>query len=137
MTISRAFYIAFGCALAIEAIRFFLPQPGALSTALIIAGYLCLIALGFLLGHQSQPYRVAFANTWPFVLLWIALGIASVWSPLAEVPPNWSAAEMREALWGYVLASVLFLPVAFGASALGVWLAHRFPRFQVGGPGAA
>jgi hypothetical protein len=135
VTISRAFYIAFGCALAIEAFRFFLPESGTFATVLVIASYLCLVGLGFLLGHHSAPYRTAFANTWPFVLLWLVTGIAYI--QFNEAPPKLTAENTRSAQWGYVIASILFLPIAFGASALGVWLARRFPRFQVGGPGAA
>jgi hypothetical protein len=137
VTISRAFYIAFGCAIAIEAFSFFLSEPSAFVTVLVIAGYLCLVALGFLLGHHSGPYRIAFANTWPFVLLWLVTGIANMQFRISAAPPNWTAETMRSAQWGYVMASILFLPLAFGASALGVWLAHRFPRFQAGGPRAA
>jgi hypothetical protein len=136
VTISRAFYITFGCALLIAAMHFLLTEESDFGTVLVVAGYVCLVGLGFLLGNQSQPYRTAFANTWPFVLMWLVMGIACIQVQLSGLP-HWSAADIRTAQWGYVIASLLYLPVAFVASAVGVWLARRFPRFQIGGSGAA
>ena len=141
-TISRAFYATFLLAAVIEGISLaclwlgWYMRPGsAIDYIWFGARYAPLIALGFMLGRVHQPYRTAFANTWPFVILWFIFGIATL--RIGETPPGWDSEKLRLAQWGYVLASALFLPLAFGAAALGVRLSRHFHRVRQDDPNAA
>jgi hypothetical protein len=127
VTIERAFAITFSVAIVLEALQWLVTIP-ALSPFAFWAGYLLLVALGFMLGRKSHPYRTAFANTWPFVLLWLVVGWVGIGAGRGYHPPGWTDETTRLAQWGWLIGNILYLPVAFAAPAFGVWLARMFSR---------
>ena len=123
MTIDRAFSVTFVLAVILEVIRFpFGALPVVVETIVSGLGYGLLLLLGFMLGRGNFGYAAAFVRTLPFVLLWFLVGILNLVSWRSETGSVWSTHDQEQAVWGYVLATVMLLPVAFGASALGVWL---------------
>ena len=140
--ISPAFYLTFAVAAVIELVSLacvwlgWYSAPSAATDAIWwLTRYGPVTALGFMVGRISQPYRTAFANVWPFAILWFVVGIITL--RMSEMPPDWDAEKLRSAQWGYVLASVLVLPLAFASAALGVCLARRFHRVPPGDSNAA
>jgi hypothetical protein len=125
--IERAFAMMFGLAVAVEALHWFVFTPPVLHLT-FWAGYVILIVLGIMLAREPQPYRTAFANTWPFVLLWFFVEYAAIRTRHGNFPVDWSDEKSRLAEWGWLIASVLHLPLAFAASTLGVALARMFWR---------
>ena len=130
MTIRRAFAITFSVALLIEIIRWFLDYRSPLVTALYALSYLTLIVLGFLLRRGGHSLSQVFKLTWPFVLLWLLVGLINFALGRGEVPPNWTPEKSRRALYGYLFASLLFLPIAFGASGIGYGFSRLIDRFK-------
>lgn len=128
MTIGRAFWYTFGASLLLTLLNRVPPESSLLTGVLGVLGYLPLFALGFILSRFDHPYRIARTYTWPFVISWFAAGLLAIHFGLDEVPPDWSAGKTRLAEWGYVLSTIIFLPLAFGASVLGVWLGRRHQR---------
>jgi hypothetical protein len=130
VTISKAFGLTFGCAVAFEALRYAFSEDSLLRSALYIAGYLLLVVLGFLLGTHPQPYRTTFAKVWAFVILWFIVGILilRLWS--GGLPSEWTADQIGRAQRDYVIVNILFLPLAFASGALGVLLRSLFRRFS-------
>ena len=129
MTITRAFGVTFALAVASEIARSVLGAVPLVNDIIFVFGYVLLVALGFMLALGGLRYSKALANTWPFVVLWFLAGILNL--RLGASPPDWSAQDQANAYWGYVIATIMFLPLAFGASAFGVWLGrivcHRRP----------
>jgi hypothetical protein len=123
MSTGRAFAITFGCAVAVEVARLLFEPLGALDHVLFVLGYLVLALLGFLIAHRDRPYRSASALTLPFLVLWLALGM--LYGMLEGTSAAWTAEDRRRAGLGYMIATLMFAPLAFLASALGVWLGRR------------
>ena len=89
---------------------------------LFALGYALLIALGFMLALGGHGYATAFTSTWPFVLLWFLVGVFNLASSRSVISPGSALDQGGGAFGGYVIATVMFLPLAFGASAFGVSL---------------
>ena len=129
MSISRAFGIAFGLGVLLEVAAAFGMLSWAPESVVFLAQYAVLVLLGFLLGRRrGRAYSVAVANTLPFVVLWFVFGYVRMNFLQHETPPNWTAEQDYQAWLGYIFANVLFLPLAFAASALGVLLARVTKR---------
>jgi hypothetical protein len=139
MVTSLAFRRTFTIALAVGVIESALPPSVAEKTlyAGFWIGYLLVAAFGFLATWEGQRYRHVFTYTWAFVALWFVLGVLNFILGRGDVPVDWSPEKDRLAFQGYLLATVLFLPVAFAASALGAAIAHLFARFRREPPHAA
>ena len=139
MVTSRAFRRTFAVALAVAFIEWALPLGLAEKTmyAGFWIGHLLVAAFGFFATWEGRRYRHVFAYTWAFVAVWFVLGVLDFVLGRADVPVDWSPEKSRLAFQGYLLATVLFLPVAFASSGLGVAMAHVFARFRREPPRAA
>ena len=139
MVTSRAFRRTFVAAVTVGAIESALPLDVAEKTlyAGFWIGYLLVAAFGFLATWEGQRYRHVFAYTWAFEALWLVLGVLNFVLDRGDVSVDWSPEKDRLAFQGYLLATVLFLPVAFAASGLGTAMAHLFARFRREPPRAA
>jgi len=136
MTTARAFSVTFALAVVCEAIGFALDGKPSIGEVILFGlGYALLVALGFLVAQCGHGYATAFASTWPFVLLWFLVGVFNMAWDRSATPPGF-AHDHPSPFWGYVVATVMFLPLAFGASALGVWL-RRFVRRRRAPPSSA
>jgi len=129
VSIERTFGITFSIAVALEIVRLVVGYSSPVAEVALWAGYLMLAALGFLLASAGHSYRTAFANTWPFVILWLVLGLDDLTFDPRAWPPGLNTSEnISQARWGYVLACAMFLPVAFAATAIGVLAARLVQR---------
>ena len=129
-TISRAFYVTFGVAVAMELVSVALTLSGWYSgwvaEAWWLGQYGPVLALGYLLGGVREPYRTTFVNVLPFIVLWLVVGLLTL--RLTLMHSDLDAKGAGQAEWGYLLASILSLPMTFGVAAFGVWCARRFRR---------
>ena len=92
---------------------------------------------GFLAGREGWRYRHVFLHTWAFVALWFLLGVVNRILDRGETPADWSPEHDLMAFYGYLLASAVFLPVAFASSGLGVAVARLVSRRRHEPPPAA
>jgi hypothetical protein len=136
---SRAFRRTFTAAVAVGVIEWAMPLGIAEKTlyAGFWIGHLLVVAFGFLATWERQRYRHVFAYTWAFIALWLVLGVLNFIFGRGDVPADWTPEQSRLALQGYLLATVLFVPVAFASSGLGAAMAHLFARFLRKPPHAA
>ena len=137
MSISRAFAICISIAFGIEVLQWLLGTTSPIAVAVGWLKYAPLLLLGILLGRAGHSYATAFANSWPFVLLWIAFLYIGVQFPDASAPPE-ILAKARSFGWGPYLVFALFgLLMAFAVSAVGIWFAHLIRRRNQGNANAA
>ena len=109
----------------------------AIDTVFFAAGYVILAAFGFFAVRSGHGYRYTFSRTWIFIGLWFMAGVANFTLGRGETPSNWTPEKDSQAFWGYVLATVLFLPVAFASSGLGVLTARLMGKLRHGSSSAA
>ena len=135
MTIERAFGTTFGAAVLLEVVRVaFVRDSTIIAICTSVVGYLALVVLGFLLARAGHSYRTAFANMWPFVILWLVVGLVDItFDPRGWPPGLYTAENVSKARWGFVLATILYLPIAFAAAALGVFGARLARRIRARG----
>jgi hypothetical protein len=131
MSANRAFRLTFAAAVILEIARL-LPIGETINTVGFWTRYALLLAFGFLAARGGSGYRYALARTWFFVGLWLAFGVvgALVDTTLfrSEMAPTLSPDKRWLAFGGYVFATILLLPIAFAASALGVLAARLFSK---------
>jgi len=139
MSPNRAFRLTFATAVAVEGVHWMLPTDIAANTLFIgfVIDYFLLAVFGFLAVLDGHRYRYVFLATWAFIGLWFAVGVISFIVGRGEVPPDWTPEKTRLAFWGYVFSTVVFLPVAFASSGLGIFAARLVSRFRHGPPNAA
>jgi hypothetical protein len=136
VSINRAFGLSFLSALIIQALLWFVDPTTSLG---IVGGwfkYLSLVLLGVLLGHAGHSYVTAFANAWPFALLWATVGYLRAHIPGAQVSPEVVHTAQSYGWWIFLFGALFMLPVVFAASAVGIWLAKTIWR-RANGAGAA
>ena len=139
MSTSRAFRVTFTAAVLIGLIDWAIPHSVAQQTFYVgtSLGYLILSVFGFLAGREGSRYRHVFLHTWAFVALWFLLGVVNLILDRGETPADWSPEHDLMAFYGYLLASAVFLPVAFASSGLGVAVARLVSRRRHEPPPAA
>ena len=130
MTIHRAFFITFSFAALVEVLNWFLPWPSQIAAIIFFAGYLLLVVLGYLLASAGRGYGLAFSLTLPFAVLWLGVGMLNYLLGHSENPPDWTPEKETQALYGFVFAWLLFLPLAFASSAFGVFLERVLKRVR-------
>jgi hypothetical protein len=122
MTTPQAFRMTFLIAALMTAAEMLLPSNGTIATSL--AGYAVLTVFGFFGGRAGETYGRVFSLTWPFVALWFGAGVLNYLLGLGDIPEDWTPQQDRQAFYGYTLATVMFLPVAFACSGVGLWIAR-------------
>jgi hypothetical protein len=122
MTMQRAFRVTFLATAVLTVAGMFLPLSGVI--AMSLSGYALLAVFGFWAGRSGATYGKVFFATWPFVALWFGAGLLNFLLGRGETPPGWPPQMDRQAFYGYIFATVLFLPVAFACSGLGMWVAR-------------
>jgi len=132
MRISHSFRRTFTVAVVIGVIHSALPLAVAEKTYYVgfWLGYLALVAFGFLATREGHRYRYVFNLTFAFSGLWFLLGLLNFAFGRAELPPNGLPNQAQLAFYGFLIATVMFLPFSFAATGIGVLAARLFSKFH-------
>lgn len=128
---NHAFRKTFTTVAVVEGIRLLLPSDPTIDMVVFSIGYVMLGAFGYLATRDGHGYKYVFSRTWLFIALWFSIGalkalITFLGLAPAEIPPE----KNFQAFMGYVFATLLFAPIAFASSWLGILVYRLFTKFR-------